>query len=239
MMGEVAAGRGANGIVADLRGELDLLVAGLDRQAAIKAFRDGSADKNLYVAFLIQTRHYVALTEPCLAAAGRRLEELGMHPDLAELFFRKAEEESGHDILVDEDLRGLGLDPEKTLAATGPGRWVSAYNSWIRAATAGRHPTAFLGSAYMLEGLAVKRAGHVARDLVAAGRIPGIEKAVSFLDLHAEADIDHVDDMERLLASLDDAVERDAITMTAAATRGAYLGMLDEVAAGHAPGRSG
>lgn len=229
-MGEAAVAQKANDVVADLRRELDLLVAGLDQQAAIKAFRDGSADRDTYVAFLIQTRHYVALTAPCLEAAGRRLKELGEHPELADLFFQKAEEESGHDILVDDDLRALGLDPETTLAANGPGEWVTAYNSWITAATNGQHPAAFLGSAYILEGLAVKRAGHVARDLVKSGRIPKIADAVTFLDLHAEADIDHVDDLERILAGLDDEVEKDAIVMTAAATRGAYLGMLDEVA---------
>lgn len=36
--------------------------------------------------------------------------------------------------------------------------------------------------------------------------------------------------MDRLLAGLDDPVEQDAIVMTVAATRGAYLGMLDDVA---------
>lgn len=229
MIETVAVQSEAN-IVSDLRAELDRLVEGLDERAAIKAFRDGSASKDLYVAFLVQTRHYVALTAPCLEAAGKRLKVLGRHADLADLFAQKADEESGHDILVDDDLRALGLDPEATLAANGPGDWITAYNSWIQAATAGQHPAAFLGSAYILEGLAVKRAGIVARALKAAGRIPAIDEAVTFLELHAEADIDHVDDLERILATFDDPVERDAIVMTAAATRGAYLGMLDELA---------
>ncbi|GJE53581.1 MULTISPECIES: iron-containing redox enzyme family protein [Methylobacterium] len=229
-MGEAAVDLSPRGVVADLRNELDRLVAGLDQEPAIKAFKDGSAEKDLYVAFLVQTRHYVALTAPCLEAAGRRLKELGEHPELADLFFQKADEEAGHDILVDDDLRTLGLDPEATLAAHPPGEWITAYNSWITAATNGRHPAAFLGSAYILEGLAVERAGKVAKALVASSNIPKIADAVTFLDLHAEADIGHVDDLERILANLEDPTERDAIVMTAAATRGAYLGMLDEVA---------
>ncbi len=229
-MVEAAVASSEGNIVSDLRSELDRLVEGLDEREAIKAFRDGTASKDLYVAFLIQTRHYVALTAPCLEAAGKRLKELGRHAELADLFAQKADEESGHDILVDDDLRVLGYEPEAVLAANGPGSWITAYNSWIQAATAGQHPAAFLGSAYILEGLAVKRAGVVARALKAAGHIPAIDKAVTFLELHAEADIDHVDDLERILARFDDPVERDAIVMTAAATRGAYLGMLDELA---------
>ncbi|WP_238180565.1 iron-containing redox enzyme family protein, partial [Methylobacterium haplocladii] len=181
-MGEAAGDLSPRGVVADLRNELDRLVAGLDQEPAIKAFKDGSADKALYVDFLVQTRHYVALTAPCLEAAGRRLKELGEHPELAELFFQKADEEAGHDILVDDDLRALGLDPEATLAAHPPGEWITAYNSWITAATNGRHPAAFLGSAYILEGLAVERAGKVAKALVATSSIPKIADAVTFLD---------------------------------------------------------
>lgn len=229
-MAEAAVGLSPNGVVGDLRNELSLLVASIDQEPTIMAFKDGSAGKDLYVSFLVQTRHYVALTAPCLEAAGRRLKALGEHPELADLFFQKAEEESGHDILVDDDLRSLGLDPEKTLAANPPGEWITAYNSWITAATNGRHPAAFLGSAYILEGLAVERAGKVAKALVASSSIPKIAEAVTFLDLHAEADVGHVDDLGRILAGLDDATERDAIVMTAAATRGAYLGMLEEVA---------
>lgn len=226
-MGATAA---TGDVVSDLKRELDHLVEGLDQRSAIKAFKDGSADKQLYVAFLAQTRHYVALTEPCLAAAGRRLKELGQHPQLADLLIQKAEEEAGHDILCDDDLRALGLDPEQTLAAHAPGGWVTAYNSWIQAATSGRHPAAFLGSAYLLEGLAVKRAGVVAKALVAHNTIDRIADAVSFLDLHAEADVEHVDDMDRILAELNDPAEREAIVLTAAMTREAYLGMLDDVA---------
>lgn len=217
-------------VVADLGKQLDLLVAGVDARPAMRAMLDGTADRDLYIAFLVQSRHYVALTEPCLRAAGRRLRQLKRYDALADLFFQKAQEEAGHDVLIDEDLRALGLDPETVLAEQQPGGWVKAYNTWITAATAGQHPLAFLGSAYVLEGLATKRAGIAADALRSAGRIVGIDRAVRFLDLHAVADIGHVDDMDRVLASLDDPAETDAIVMTAAATRGAYLGMLDDVA---------
>lgn len=218
-----------NGLVPALKRQLDLLVAGVDQRPAMRAMLDGTASRDLYISFLVQSRHYVALTEPCLRDAGKRLRELKKYGELAELYFQKAEEEAGHDILIDEDLKNLGLDPEKALAEEQPGGWVSAYNTWITAATKGEHPLAFMGSAYVLEGLATQRAGVIAEALKKAGKIERIEKAVSFLELHAVADIGHVDDMDRDLDSLTDEVEKDAIVMTAAATRGAYLGMLDDV----------
>ncbi len=216
-------------LVAALKTELDRLVSGVDGRPAMRAMLDGSADRDLYVSFLVQSRHYVALTEPCLREAGKRLRELKRYGALAELYFQKAEEEAGHDILIDEDLKSLGLDPERALAQERPGGWVNAYNTWITAATRGEHPLAFMGSAYVLEGLATQRAGVIADALKRAGRIEHIEKAVRFLELHAVADIGHVDDMDRDLESLTDPAEKDAIVMTAAATRGAYLGMLDDV----------
>lgn len=153
-------------LVVALWAQLDRLVAQLDRKPAIRAMVEGRADRDLYVSSLVQSRHYVALTYPCLLAAGRRMKELGQHDALADLFFQKAEEERDHDLLIDEDLRALGLDLEQTLAAEQPGGWVSAYNSWIRAATSGQHSAAFLGSVYVLEGLATLRAGVVAGALV-------------------------------------------------------------------------
>lgn len=218
-----------NTLVGELQAQLAQLVAGFDARPAMRAMLDGTADQQLYVSFLVQSRHYVALTEPCLRAAGKRLRELDRHGELAELYFQKAEEEAGHDILIDEDLTALGLDPEKALADEPPGGWVNAYNTWITAATKGDHPLAFMGSAYVLEGLATLRAGVVAEALKRAGRIERIAGAVKFLELHAVADIGHVDDMDRVLDRLEDAAEKDAIIMTAAATRGAYLGMLDDV----------
>ena len=220
---------GNSGLVGALKTQLDLLVSGVDERPAMRAMLDGTADRDLYISFLVQSRHYVALTEPCLIAAGKRLRELKKYDRLAELYFQKAEEEAGHDVLIDEDLKALGLDPEKALADEPPGGWVNAYNSWITAATKGEHPLAFMGSAYLLEGLATHRAGVIAEALRKAGKIERINKAVRFLELHAVADIGHVDDMDRDLESLEDEVEKDAIVMTAAATRGAYLGMLDDV----------
>ncbi|UMY15543.1 iron-containing redox enzyme family protein [Methylobacterium organophilum] len=232
-MNQTVVDSGGEALVATLRAELDRLVAGTDERAAGKALLDGSAGRDLYVSYLVQTRHYVALTYPCLSGAGRRMKELGQHDFLADLLFQKAEEEEDHDVLIDNDLRALGLSAEKTLEEQGAGGWITAYNAWIKAATQGRHPASFLGSAYVLEGLAVHRAGPSARALRAKRGIDGIEKATTFLELHAEADISHVDDMERILGGLTDPAEQEAIIMTAAATREAYLGMLDELADAH------
>lgn len=215
-------------LVASLRAELQDLVVQADAHPVFKALADGSATRDLYAAFLTETRHYIAETYPTLQAAGRRLQGLGRQETFVAVFAEKAAEEKGHDRLIDRDLETLGIDVAAALA-TGPGRWVQAYKAWISATTAGKHPLAFLGTAYMLEGLGVQRAGVVSRALKAAGRIEAITDALTFLDVHAEADIGHVEELETTLASLDDGIDAGAITVTAGATRVFYLGMLDEI----------
>ena len=215
-------------LVVSLRAELQELVLQADAHPVFKALADGSATRDLYAAFLAETRHYIAETYPTLQAAGRRLQGLGLQETFVAVFDEKAAEEKGHDRLIDRDLATLGVDVAAALAA-GPGRWVQAYKAWVKATTAGRHPLAFLGTAYMLEGLGVQRAGVVSRALKAAGRIERIGEALTFLDVHAEADIGHVEELETTLASLDDGIDASAITVTAGATRVFYLGMLDEI----------
>ena len=114
--------------------------------------------------------------------------------------------------------------------ATPPNRWIQTYNAWSAAISSGEHPCGFLGSAYVLEALAIHRAKPMSDGLTGGKRIHGIAEAVSFLDLHAEADIAHVADMDRILVDLDDADEIEAILFTAQMTRTAYVGALEEIA---------
>ena len=217
-------------LVPALRQELHRLLAEADAHPVMSALMAGTATREQYVEFLAQTRHYVERTYPVLAAAGRRLHDLRVHRKLADLYMQKAEEEQDHDILIDHDLKALGLDPKATLAA-GPGPSIRAYNARIEAVSRGDHPSGFLGSAYILEGLAVERARVIAKAMRETGRVADVAGALSFLDLLADADIGHVDDLERILARLDDDREQEAIALTATVTRELYIGMLGDVMA--------
>ena len=214
-------------VVLTLRRELRRLLDEVDAHPLMRALLEGTATRGEYVSFLAQTRHYVERTYPILAAAGRRMYHLNVHRKLADLYMQKAEEEEGHDILIDNDLRALGLDPEVTLAA-GAGPSLSSYNAWIEAVSWGYHPSCFFGSAYILEAFAVERAGGIADAMRGSCQIDEIKAALSFLKLHAEADVEHVDDLEQVLDRLDDDREQEAIALTATVTRELYVGMLTD-----------
>lgn len=72
-------------LVTDLQREVDLLLAHTDRTHVMASLLDGSADRDLYIGFLVQTRHYVARTYPTLVDAGKRMRALGRYPKLAAL----------------------------------------------------------------------------------------------------------------------------------------------------------
>lgn len=214
-----------------LRGEAALLVDAADR-SPISALFDGTATKELYIAFLQETWHYVRFTSGTLLLAGERLSKLGQHGWLAEVLIEKAEEEQGHDLWALADLAALGTT-ERQVKETSPSPPVAAYNAWTSFVATSPFPIAYLGVAYALENLAVQRASKAADALRKTGRIPNIANAVSYLVGHGEADIGHVAELETVLEGVKSQAEHDAVLASAAATRLMYTGMaanLDGVA---------
>jgi pyrroloquinoline quinone (PQQ) biosynthesis protein C len=169
----------------------------------------------------------VKWTTPLLALAGERLKRLGRHPVLAELLVQKAGEETGHERWLLADLRNLGWSAER-VEATPLAPAVAAYVAWNRFTTEAGSPTAFLGTAYVLESLSVVRAGVAVEALLARGTIPNIRKAVTFLRGHAGADIEHIAELAAVLRSLTDPEEQRAVVLSARTTRALYTGLFSE-----------
>ncbi|MBX9592216.1 MAG: iron-containing redox enzyme family protein [Hyphomonadaceae bacterium] len=217
--------------IAQLRSEAARLVEATDR-SPMGTLYDGTATRDLYVAFLQETWHYVRFTSGTLLFAGERLNKLGQHGWLADVLIEKAGEEKGHDLWALADLEALGL-VAKQVQATSASPAVAAYNAWTRFAASSPFPIAYLGVAYTLENLAVQRAGKAADALRQAARIPNIAHAVTYLVGHGEADVGHVAELEEVLERVKSPAEHDAVLTSAAATRLMYAGMvanLDEVA---------
>ena len=145
-------------------------------------------DKELYVAFLQETWHYVRFTSGTLLLAGERLNRLGQHSWLADVLIEKAKEEKGHDLWALADLAALGVG-ERQVQATSASLPVAAYNAWTGFVASSPFPIAYLGVAYTLENLAVQRAGKAAHALREAARISNIANAVDYLVGHGEADV--------------------------------------------------
>lgn len=214
-----------NEFVSTLRSKQQDFHDRLDRTDFFYRLCNGLLTREEYIRFLAQSRHFVVLSMPTLAKCGERLRSLGKHERLAELLFEKADEEYHHEVLLDNDIEKLGMSAADALSS-GPGPWVNAYNAWIAAISESDTPAAYLGSAYVLEALAVHRASQAAKALEANSSIPAIDKATSFLRVHGEADVGHVEELENVLVGLDDPVEIESMAVTAEVTRRFYIGMM-------------
>lgn len=213
--------------------EARTLLAELDRHPAAQRLFDGSIDASSYARYLVQTYHYVRWTTPLLSEAGERMKRLGQHPALGELLLQKAREERGHERWLLADLRNLGWSSERVEGA-GKSPAVTAYIAWNRYTTTAGRPTAFLGTAYVLEYLSVHRASQAVERLLAANSIPNIHKAVTFLRGHGDVDGEHVDELRSVLRSLTDREEQAALVLSARTTRALYLGLFSREEGKHA-----
>ncbi|EAU62533.1 heme oxygenase related enzyme, putative, partial [Stigmatella aurantiaca DW4/3-1] len=138
-----------------------------------------------------------------VAEAGYRIQRQGKCPALAELLIQKSQEEHGHERWLLSDLKNLGWSAEQ-VERTEHCPAVAAYVAWNRYTTQCGAPTAFLGTAYVLEYLSVQRASATVERLLAANTIPNIAKAVTFLRGHGQADGEHVAELTSALRSLTD-----------------------------------
>lgn len=151
-------------------------------------------DPNAYIHWLAQTYFFVRHTTCFLALSAsrwgvnRRKEQ---YKALAHL-----REESAHDTLLVKDLQAMGafLDPHDEWPETQAFYQTQYY--WIEHET----PAAHLGYAYMLEGMACKRAPSAYKRIVAEhGELAG-----TFLKVHAEEDPHHFEHGLKFLEQLND-----------------------------------
>ncbi|HYI01732.1 iron-containing redox enzyme family protein [Hyalangium sp.] len=210
-----------------LEDEARLLVEELGMHPGAQRLFNGSVGKEGYLSWLVQTYHYVQWTTPLLEQAGLRMKRLGRHVMLAELLLQKAAEERGHERWLLADLKNLGWT-RKQVESTHPCRAVEAYIAWNRFQSEAGSPTAFLGTAFVLEYLSVHRAGEAMKRLLERNAIPNIRKAVTFLRGHAGADGGHVAELVAVLRTLTEPAEQAAILLSARNTRALYTGLFPE-----------
>ncbi|HYO53290.1 iron-containing redox enzyme family protein [Archangium sp.] len=210
--------------------EARTLVEDLDAHPAARHLFEGSINAGGYAHYLVQTYHYVRWTTPLLAEASHRMRHLGRHPQLAELLLQKATEEFGHERWLLADLKNLGWPAERVENAERCPA-VDAYIAWNRYTALSGVPTAFLGTAYVLEYLSVQRASGTVERLLAAHTIPNIRKAVTFLRGHGNTDGGHVAELASVLRTLTDPGEQAALLLSARTTRALYTGLFAREAA--------
>lgn len=205
------------------------LLEEMDAHPGARSLFEGRIDAASYARYLVQVYHYVRWTTPLLADSGERMRRLGGHPVFGDLFVHKAAEERGHERWLLADLKNLGWSSERV---EGAGRCpaVKAYIAWNRFTALTGSPTAFLGTAFVLEYLAVHRAPQAVAKLLEARAIPNIHKAVTFLRGHGEEDGAHVEALLTLLRSMTDPREQAAVLLSARTTRALYPGLFSSEA---------
>ncbi|RKH33768.1 heme oxygenase [Corallococcus praedator] len=207
--------------MASLRHEARMLVRELDAKPGARRLFEGRIHQDDYIHYLVQTYQYVRWSTGFLQDSGERMKKEGQHTALADLLIQKAGEESGHERWLLADLKNLGWSAERVESEPACSA-VRAYVEWNRFTTLSGVPTAFLGTAYVLEYLSVERAPGAVDRLIADSGIPNIHKAVTFLRGHGNADGDHVAELEAVLSQLTSPEEQAALLLSARTTRALF-----------------
>lgn len=163
-----------------------------------------------YQAFLTEAYHHVKHTVPLLMAVGSRLSS-------AQEYYREAiaeyiEEELGHQEWVLNDLAATGADKEQVRHGTprlATELMVAyAYDTVLRG-----NPLAFFGMVLVLEGTSVNLATGAAEIIQQQLQLPN--KAFSYLRSHGSLDIEHLSFFEKLMNTISDAADQQAIVHAA------------------------
>ncbi|RKH08926.1 heme oxygenase [Corallococcus sp. CA053C] len=207
--------------MSSLRHEARMLVRELDATPGARRLFEGRIRQDDYAHYLIQTYQYVRWSTQFLTESGERMKREGQHTALADLLLQKSGEENGHEKWLLADLKNLGWTADRVERAPVCSA-VRAYVEWNRFTTLSGVPTAFLGTAYVLEYLSVERAPASVDRLIAESGIPNIHKAVTFLRGHGAADGDHVAELEAVLRALTSPEEQAALLLSARTTRALF-----------------
>ncbi|MDD4865048.1 MAG: iron-containing redox enzyme family protein [Alishewanella agri] len=163
-----------------------------------------------YQAFLTEAYHHVKHTVPLLMAVGSRLSS-------AQEYYREAiaeyiEEELGHQEWVLNDIAATGADKEQVRHGTprlATELMVAyAYDTVLRG-----NPLAFFGMVLVLEGTSVNLATGAAEIIQQQLQLPN--KAFSYLRSHGSLDIEHLSFFEKLMDTISDAADQQAIVHAA------------------------
>ena len=163
-----------------------------------------------YQAFLTEAYHHVKHTVPLLMAVGSRLSS-------AQEYYREAiaeyiEEELGHQEWVLNDIAATGADKEQV--RHGQPRLATelmvayAYDTVLRG-----NPLSFFGMVLVLEGTSVNLATGAAEIIQQQLQLPN--KAFSYLRSHGSLDIEHLSFFEKLMNTISDAADQQAIVHAA------------------------
>lgn len=214
-------------LVATLHSTVEETIAALMADPTFKTLFDGTATREIYLAFLARTYHYVTYTSFQLEE-GKKITATAPDPfvqAMHERFSHHAEEESGHELWILDDIRALGGDVE-AVKREDPGAAVKAYAAMVILVLRSGNPLGILGVGALLEGISAKLGTLAANNLRARSTIPNIENALKFFDSHGEADREHILEQNKTLSSVPDEQDRRTIRLCIELTAFQYRNLL-------------
>jgi hypothetical protein len=211
--------------VALLRVGAERLLGALEADRLLHRVIAGDAALPEYVRFLVGSYHYVRFSGYLLAKTAAGLRHSGRCPTALAALEQKAAEEGPHDAWLLSDLQACGVNKELVKGLPTPTA-VRAYRAFSLAQAEAGSP-AFLGAAYALEFISMRRAKLAATNLRARRAIPHIEQALTFLEGHGVADEGHIAELEALLSTVSDATDQDDILFSSEVLRRLYVHFFD------------
>jgi hypothetical protein len=175
----------------------------LDRRLRADPFYErflaGEVERDVYAAWLAQLHKYVRFTVPgeeALATAARKRTGKEANARALRAYAEhEAEEERGHDALLISDLAVLWQTSEaEALERVEREPGSPSVESWAALARVmhARYPEGIIGFGMALETLAALESDETRLGLLERSSIPGIERAVTFLEAHgASVEGDH------------------------------------------------
>lgn len=160
-----------------------------------------------YRALLLELYHVVWHFNPTCAAAACRITD--QHRHVRYFLYDHMNEEKGHEEWVLNDLKVMGVGPERakayepTLVMLG----LNGYNYW---SADRRHPCSVLGMLYALEVVASVYGGQMTAAISESLLLEG-DRGISFISSHATLDAEHMADLRVILNQIEDDDAKNAI----------------------------
>ena len=168
----------------------------LEAHPVMQAMLAGQVSQQAYADFLIRLYPVVSNFCPMMAAAiGVCADRL---PELRRFLYEHVQEERGHEHMVLNDLRALGVTDAVHIPLQRPAPPVQALLAFNYHGIATEHPSCVLGMVYVLEILSSLYGDKVARALSRNMELP-LSSGFTFLDSHASLDEDHMAELRQLL----------------------------------------
>ncbi len=168
----------------------------IEAHPVMQAMLAGQVSQSAYADFLVRLYPIVSNFCPVMATAiGVCADRL---PELRRFLYEHVQEERGHENMVLNDLRALGMADAARVPRRRPVPPAQALLAFNYHGIANEHPGCALGMVYVLEIMSSLYGGKVAQALSRSMGLP-LASGFSFLDSHASLDEDHMAELRKLL----------------------------------------